>query len=183
VPELPYKIASLVYLFDARGRVLLLHRSRPPNLELYSPIGGKLEQAVGESPTACAQRELREEAGLELPIDRLHLAGIISETGYEDQVHWLMFLYEVIGPVEVARTEFDEGRLEWHDPGELGRLPLPRTDREVIWPLFWAHRGGFFAAHLDCRGGGLRWRVEQPASAGREGGWVSAAAAGSPGRG
>ena len=53
---LPYKIAVLCYLFDREGRVLLLHRERPPNRGLYSPVGGKLEQSLGESPTACAIR-------------------------------------------------------------------------------------------------------------------------------
>ena len=40
-------------------------------------------------------------------------------------------------------------------------LPIPDSDREVIWPLFWKHRGGFFAAHLDCRREPMAWRVEQ----------------------
>jgi len=160
---LPYRIAVLCYLFDERGRVLLLHRRKPPNRDLYSPIGGKLEQAIGESPTACAAREIAEEVGLTVTPDRLHLTGIVSESGYEDQVHWLMFLYELVGPVRVDRLEFDEGRLEWHDPRQVGELALPATDREVIWPLFWRYRGRFFAAHIDCANGAMTWRLEQPA--------------------
>jgi 8-oxo-dGTP diphosphatase len=160
---LPYKIAVLCYLFDAQGRVLLLHRRKEPNQDLYSPIGGKLEQSLGESPGACALREIHEEAGLALRPADLHLTGVVSETGYLDQAHWLMFLYEVVGPVAVARQSFAEGRLEWHPPAALPSLPIPETDRRVIWPLFWRYRGSFFAAHIDCRGGTLRWRVEQPA--------------------
>jgi len=158
---LPYKIAVLCVLTDASGRVLMLHRSKPPNRELYSPIGGKLETTIGESPTRCAQREIAEEAGIEVPMDRLHLTGMVSEAGYQGQTHWLMFLYEVVGPVVVDREEFDEGRLEWHEASKLAELPLPESDREVIWPLFWAHRGGFFAVHIDCTGERLDWRVEQ----------------------
>ncbi len=161
---LPYRIAVLCYLFDERGHVLLLHRHKQPNRDLYSPIGGKLEQDVGESPTACAVREIFEETGLTVGVERLHLTGIVSETGYEDQCHWLMFLYEVIGPVHVQRRTFEEGRLEWHDPRKLGELALPQTDQQVIWPLFWRYRSRFFAAHIDCRGGDLRWQLEQPAA-------------------
>ena len=73
---LPYQIAALCYLFDENGRVLLLHRSKPPNFELYSPIGGKLEQVDGESPTACAMREIHEEVGLDVSPGDLHLTGI-----------------------------------------------------------------------------------------------------------
>lgn len=160
---LPYKIAVLCYLFDRQGRVLLLHRRNPPNEDLYSPIGGKLEQGHGESPTACAVREIHEEAGLTVTPAELHLTGIVSETAFGDETHWLMFLYEITHPVTVQRTEFREGRLEWHEPATISKLPLPDTDRLAIWPLFWRYRGQFFTAHIDCRGDRLQWRIEQPA--------------------
>lgn len=161
---LPYRIAVLCYLFDAQGRVLLLHRRKPPNQDLYSPVGGKLEQDIGESPTACALREIKEETGLVLPASRLHLTGMVSESAYEGQCHWLMFLYEVIGAVDVPRGEFDEGRLEWHAPERLQYLAIPETDRHIIWPMFWKFRGSFFAGHIHCESSGLSWVLEQPAS-------------------
>ncbi len=159
---LPYKIAVLCYLFDEQGRVLLLHRKRPPNKDLCSPVGGKLEQSWGESPTACAIREVREETGVRLTAGDLHLTGIVSESGYESSCHWLMYLYEAISPVSVEPGEIDEGRLAWHEPGEIDALPIPETDRRVIWPLFWRYRGRFFAAHIDCGARDLSWRIEQP---------------------
>lgn len=162
MPPLPYQIAVLCYLFDEHGRVLLLHRRKAPNRDLYSPIGGKLEQDVGESPTMCAIREISEETGLKVTAADLHLTGIVSEEGFDDRMHWLMFLYELVGPVAVQCMHFDEGKLEWHEPGELDRLALPRTDREVIWPLFWKHRGGFFMVHICCANGAIDWRMEQP---------------------
>lgn len=161
--NIPYKIAVLCYLFDAQGRVLLLHRCKPPNQDLYSPIGGKLEQAIGESPTACAVREIFEETGLTVGVQELHLTGIVSETAYLNQTHWLMFLYELTHPVELERTTFAEGQLEWHEPESLGRLAIPQTDRDIIWPLYWKYRGRFFAVHIDCRGDRLLAQLEQPA--------------------
>lgn len=160
---LPYRIAALCFLFDAEGRTLLLHRSKPPNLDLYSPIGGKLEQADGESPTRCAQREIKEEAGLDVAIADLHLTGVVSERAFEGKGHWLMFLYEVTRPVALPPEAMvmDEGRLEWHAPDAIDGLAIPASDREVIWPLFWKHRGGFFAAHLDCTVSPIAWSVEQ----------------------
>lgn len=160
---LPYKIAVLCYLFDDAGRVLLLHRRKPPNRDLYSPVGGKLETAVGESPTTCAAREIHEETGLAVPIPRLHLTGIVSETAYRNESHWLMFLYEVTQPVRVERSTFDEGTLEWFRPEAIGNLPIPDSDRLVIWPMFWRYRGRFFCAHLDCHADGFDADLQQPA--------------------
>ena len=142
----------------------MLHRTREPNAGLYSPPGGKLEQAEGESPLACALRELEEEVGVAAAPGDLHLTGLISERGFDDGKHYLMFLYELTHPVTLAEQSFGEGRLEWHEPGALSGLSIPRTDREVIWPLFWRYRGSFFSAHIDCTGASLTWRLEQPAS-------------------
>lgn len=167
-PALPYKLATLCDIRDAKGRVLLLHRLRPPNQGLCSPIGGKLDMALGESPAQCARREIQEEAGLDIPIERLHLMGLISEQAFEGKGHWLLFLYRVLGPVDLEPHDMNEGRLDWHDPSSLDALPLPRTDREIIWPMIRRHeatgpsgRPGFFAVHIDCRDGGMRWTAEE----------------------
>lgn len=171
---LPYKLACLCDLRDEQGRVLLLRRLREPNKGLCSPIGGKLDMETGESPAQCARREIMEEAGIDVSIDRLHLAGLISEQAYEGKGHWLLFYYRVLGSVEVTRTEIPEGRLEWHEPSAIDGLPLPETDRRIIWPLIRRHeqalindRPGFFALHIDCSkpdAAGLpsmTWSIEQ----------------------
>lgn len=165
---LPYRLACLCDLRDARGRILLLRRKRHPNMGLYSPIGGKLDVESGESPTRCAQREIQEEAGLEIPLERIHLHGMVSERAYEGRGHWLIFFFRVLGAVELEEREIEEGWLEWHDPAEIHRLPRPDTDREIIWPLILRHersgpggRPGFFAVHIDCSNGRLEWSVEQ----------------------
>ena len=172
----PYKIAVLCDLRDERGRVLLLHRLKEPNADLYSPIGGKLDTNTGESPAQCARREIQEEAGIDVPIERLELRGMISERGYRDEArdagndartHWLIFYYRVLGTVEVEPVEMREGRLEWVDAASVASLPLPETDRRIIWPLVHEHEGGFFAVHIDCDGPELTWTVEQ--SVGRPG--------------
>lgn len=149
--SLPYKIAVLCDLRDAQGRVLMLHRLKDPNKGLYSPIGGKLETALGESPTQCAQREIFEEAGITVPIERLRLTLLVSEQAYENTTHWLMFVYRVEGPVEVREGEMDEGRLGWFTPDEVEKLPRPETDARFIWPVLRDAGAGFQAVHIDCR--------------------------------
>lgn len=165
---LPYKIACLCDLRDAQGRVLLLHRIKSPNQGLCSPIGGKLEMHKGESPMQCAAREIAEEAGIEVPIERIHLGGLIAETAFEGKGHWLLFYFRVLGPVEVKDGVMNEGELRWHHPHEIDHLPLPQTDREIIWPMIRKHEHsgpdgtpGFFAIHIDCRSDRLTWTIEQ----------------------
>ena len=51
-----------------------------------------------------------------------------TETGYQDQTHWLMFLYEVRRPVKIERMEIREGLLEWHTFESIAALPIPETD-------------------------------------------------------
>jgi 8-oxo-dGTP diphosphatase len=134
-PAKPYRIACLCDLRDKDGRVLLLHRAKEPNKGLCSPIGGKLDVFRGESPAQCARREIMEEAGLDVPIERLHLVGLVSECEFEGRGHWLMFIYRVLGPVWVEPREMDEGRLDWFRPEEINALPIPDSDRRIIWPL------------------------------------------------
>lgn len=172
-PVLPYRVGVLCYLYDAAGRLLLLRRARHPNRDLYSPVGGKLDQPVGESPTACALREIEEETGLTLNREDLHLAGIVSETAYGGRQHWLMFLYEATRPVEVDAGAIDEGELDWHAVEAVEALAIPATDRAVIWPMVQRFRGGFFAVHIDCSASPPTWRLEQPAGASGEGGVIT----------
>lgn len=159
---LPYKIACLCYLYNETGELLLLHRALPPNRHLYSPIGGKLHTEEGESPMDCALREIEEEVGLTLTRDDIRLAGIVSETAYNNETHWLMFLYKVTHPVVVERTKFREGTLEWHDVESVHELPLPETDRVVINPLLEKYADEFFHVHIDCSGGEIAWWLEHP---------------------
>lgn len=159
---LPYQISTLLYCFNARDEVLLLERAQEPNRGQWSPGGGKLHTAVGESPYACACREAAEEMGLSLVPRDLHLTGLVSEHGYQGQSHWLMFLFEVKTRLIALPPPHREGRFEFFPRAALAELPLPATDREQIWPLFWRHRGGFFAAHCHCfPDGRYDWTLEE----------------------
>jgi 8-oxo-dGTP diphosphatase len=159
---LPYKVATLLYCFNERDEVLLLERAQEPNRGLWSPCGGKLHMDTGESPYTCACREAGEELGLALRPTDLHLAGLVSEHGYQGQTHWLMFLFEVKQRLAALPPDHEEGRFGFFPRAALAALKLPQTDVETIWPWFWRHRGGFFAAHCHCHPDGHNeWMLEE----------------------
>ena len=159
---LPYKIATLLYCFNETGDVLLLERAQEPNRGFWSPGGGKLKMDLGESPYTCACREAQEEMGVKLAPADLHLAGIISEHGYQGQTHWLMFLFEVKVKLQSLPPPHPEGRFEFFPREQISALKIPQTDREKIWPWFWKFRGGFFAAHCHCHPDGRNdWSLEE----------------------
>ena len=159
---LPYRLATLLYGFNEHDDVLLLERAQEPNRGLWSPGGGKLHTETGESPHACARREAAEELGLVLAPTDLHLTGLVSEHGYQGNAHWLMFLFEVRPRLTTLPPPHREGRFAFFPRTKIEALSLPQTDRERIWPLFWEHRGGFFAAHCHCFADGRNeWSLEE----------------------
>ncbi len=161
---LPYRMAVLCYLWTEDDRLLMLHRKKHPNPDMYSPIGGKMEISMGETPHECARREIHEEAGIVIPEADIRLTAMVAEKAYQDQMHWLLFCFEVtrrIDPAELPRTEFEEGTLEWVPFDDIEKLNIPETDREVLWPILGPrrHRGGFLALEIDCSGDSLAWKV------------------------
>lgn len=157
-----YNIATLLYCFNERDDALLMRRKQEPNRGLWSPCGGKLNTESGESPYACACREAWEELGLKVEPSAFHLAGIVSEHAYERKAHWLMFLFELRPRLKTLPAVHREGEFRFFRKDELDSAALPQTDREQIWPLFWKHRGGFFAAHCHCHADGRNeWIIEE----------------------
>jgi len=151
--QLPYKISTLIYIENPRGEVLLMKRHKAPNQGLWSPIGGKLEMATGESPFEAARREVHEEIGLTLSDHALHLFSIIAEKNYENSCHWLMFLFAAKTTITELPPDIDEGTFAFHPKEHIDTLPIPQTDRQALWPIYEKHRTGFVSLRADCKKG------------------------------
>lgn len=74
-----FTIGVFAAIFDKKNRVLLCHRT---DHDLWNLPGGSLE--YGETPWDCVVREVKEETGLEVKINRL--AGIYSKPGKDEIV-------------------------------------------------------------------------------------------------
>jgi 8-oxo-dGTP diphosphatase len=164
---LGYKIAVLVFLENAAGEHLLMLRAKAPNLGIWSPIGGKLETGIGESPFECAARETREETGFAVTAEDLHLFGMIAEKAYEGQSHWLMFLFQCRKPIGGLPPDISEGRFGFFTRAAVDALPIPETDRSALWPIYDRYRDKFVALKADCAPGKpVRVEIEEITPAG-----------------
>lgn len=147
---LPFKISALVFVTNEAGEHLLIKRNKPPNLGCWSSIGGKLNMSLGESPYECARRETAEEIGLEVDDAGLHCFGYISEKSYEGTGHWLMFLFKCKQTLAELPPEIGEGRFDFFSRAAIDELPIPETDRTLLWPYYDACCDGFVGIRANC---------------------------------
>ena len=158
---LPYKISVLVFIENAAGEQLLLLRAKQPNLGIWTPIGGKLEMATGESPFECAVRETGEETGLQIGPEDLHLFAMIAEKAYQGDTHWLMFLFRCKKTIAGLPGDITEGKFAFFSRKRINTLEIPETDKAALWPIFDQYRDGFVALKANCAVSPIQITVEQ----------------------
>ncbi len=149
-PTLSYKLAVLVFIQNEAGEHLLILRNKQPNLGNWSPIGGKLETGIGESPFECAARETREETGHEVSPADFHLFAMIAEKAYEGQSHWLIFLFRCTKPIQALPPTIEEGSFGFYRREEIDGLAIPETHRHALWAIWDKYRDRFVALRVDC---------------------------------
>ena len=111
-----------VLLVDTEGRVLLSLRRRPPEAGAWSILGGSVEPF--ERIEACARREAREEAGVDIVLDQL--LCVTDHILLHENQHWVApaFAARIVEGV-VANKEPDKtAELRWC---ALDCLPEPLT--------------------------------------------------------
>ena len=158
---LPYKISVLVFIENRAGEQLLMLRAKQPNLGVWTPIGGKLEMATGESPLQCAVRETAEETGLGVVEKDMHLFAMIAEKAYQGETHWLMFLFRCQRPIDRLPPDIKEGKFAFHSREAIKSLAIPETDQAALWPIFDQYRDGFVSLRADCSVSPIKITIEQ----------------------
>lgn len=109
---------------------MLIARRKPEKSQggLWEFPGGKLEE--GESPDACLRRELMEEMGIEIAVDRLF--GV-NDHDY-GAIHIHLIAYEaklVAGEI----TLIDHDRYDWVRKEQLADYPFAPADIKFILML------------------------------------------------
>jgi 8-oxo-dGTP diphosphatase len=118
-----------VLILDEGNRVLLTLRTRPPEAQCWSIVGGKLDYL--ETLETCAIRETREEVGVEIALE-----GLLCVTDHllpQENQHWVSPAY--LGRVKQGEAKNCEPQkaldVRWFS---LDQLPpnLTMTARNAI---------------------------------------------------
>lgn len=117
-------------LIEREGEVLLARRQGAFEGCWEFP-GGKLEE--DESPEECLRRELREELGLEVEVGRIVDAVWMPYGGF----NLLLLLYRC-RILDGEPRPLGCGGIRWFPLQEVGGLPMPPADRELVRRLGWA---------------------------------------------
>ncbi len=96
-----FTIGAFAIIFNAQGHVLLSHRR---DIDMWNLPGGGMESR--ELPTEAVIREVMEETGLEVCVERL--VGVYSKVDKDDLV--FAFVCQVIGGDLRLSDEADEHR-------------------------------------------------------------------------
>lgn len=125
-PEGGGRVRVAAAVIVENGKVLLAHRFPHVHLpDLWEFPGGKLED--GETPEACAIREVREELGIEIAVDRLLLRRPYDYADRKVDL-WFFAARRLRGsPRPIHCSEF-----VWVAPEDVASYPLPDASTPVI---------------------------------------------------
>jgi len=116
------RVAVAVFVPE-RDRLLLVKRKFPPEQGCWALAAGFVD--LGEPPEAAAVREVREETGLEVVIERM------LDLGYDETNQVIVILYQgrAVGGTLAAADDVDEAR--WFGRDALPELAFQSTRRAV----------------------------------------------------
>jgi 8-oxo-dGTP diphosphatase len=123
------------------SRTLMIHRDAPDRKASdyhsgkWNGLGGKCE--ADESAFEAAAREFKEEAGIDVPIERFQSLGILQFPNFKAHrsEDWTVFVFTLDLNEEEAKgvhSKSDEGSLHWIPSADLSKLNLWPGDRHFI---------------------------------------------------
>jgi 8-oxo-dGTP diphosphatase len=116
------------WIRDARGRLLLVQRGRPPFRGRWGLPGGFLEWK--ERTEECCARETLEETGLHVEVGRL--LGVYSAPDRDPRGHNVTVLDEARRLSGTAKGGDDAAEARWFSPRELERVEFAFDHGEIV---------------------------------------------------
>jgi ADP-ribose pyrophosphatase YjhB (NUDIX family) len=115
-----YYIGAFAIILDDQDRVLLCHRN---DYDLWNLPGGGMH--LNEAPWECVVREVKEEVGLDVEVERL--AGVYSKRNQDDLV--FSFVCRVVGGKLTLTDEADQ--IDYFSFGEIPKNTSPKQVERI----------------------------------------------------
>ena len=127
------KTSVVACILDEQQRVLLTLRSIEPFLGQWVLPGGKIDH--GEGMLQALHREVREEVGIEIHIEKL--IDVFEHIGVGEQNDHFVILYYRARPhsIELSPNPEECSEAGWFSSSELKKLKLPAGARHVLQTL------------------------------------------------
>jgi len=133
-PERPIVGVGVVVVDE--GRVLLVRRGNPPAKGIWSVPGGAVE--LGETVRQAAQREVREETGLDVQIGEV--VGVVdfisSDVRGETEYHYVIVDFIGRNPRGMLRAGGDVSDVRWVSPEDMSSLPTTDSLEPLLEKVF-----------------------------------------------
>ena len=118
------------------GAILLLHyvEAHKPMGALWGPPAGKME--VGEAPVQAVVREVQEEAGIVLDIDRIKFLKKMYVRYPQFDFVYYVFSVQLLGKPTVILDSNEHQEYKWVRPRDAHSMPLVWDEDECIKMFF-----------------------------------------------
>lgn len=125
-------VGALIH--DGEGRVLLIKRRFEPNKGRWSLPGGLLE--TGETLVEAGKREVREELGVEMEVEKLFQVSeeMIKDHEAKTRFHFVLVDYLASLPKRGAMITLNEESesFKWFRPEEVEGLDATENTRRIV---------------------------------------------------
>lgn len=139
-PEFP--IVGVGAVVHDAGRILLVRRKKEPSRGLWTFPGGAVE--LGEPIELAVRREVLEETGVEIEVERVLVVLDRIERDENDVVHYHYVIVDYLArPVGgTLRAGDDADGVLWAGVTDLDRLEMTEPAGEIARALLRAQTGG-----------------------------------------
>lgn len=117
------------------GTRLLIRRAQEPSKGLWSVPGGVIE--LGETVQDAVIREVREETGIDVQIERLVdvADAIIRDDQGKVRFHYVVIRYLTRPLTTIAKPRSDVSEAEWVDLNDATNYPLTKGAAKLVYTL------------------------------------------------